>query len=104
MEGPVVLIAVIVTNIISMVSFLRFMKRKAQLNARRASVNESELEKRKRKDEKINRQLLFMTFYLSIFSILNHIVQISSQFVFVFNLSPSIGAWFMFYICFYSCF
>ena len=100
-EGPVVLIAVIVTNIISMVSFLRFMKRKAQLNARRASVNESELEKRKRKDEKINRQLLFMTFYLSIFSILNHIVQISSQFVlFVFNLSPSVGAWFIFLFAF----
>ena len=42
-----------------------------------------------------------MTFYLSIFSILNHIVQISSQFVlFVFNLSPSVGAWFIFLFAF----
>ena len=101
-EGPVVLIAVIVTNIISMVSFLRFMKRKAQLNARRVSVNESKVEKRKReKDEKINRQLLFMTFYLSIFSILNHIIQITSQIVlFVLNLSPTVGAWFIFLFAF----
>ncbi len=101
-QGPIVLIGEIITNIISMVSFKRFMRRKAELNAQRLSVNESELERRKRlKIEKMNRQLLFMTFYLGIFSALNHVVQFSSQFVlFIFNLSPSVGAWFIFIFAF----
>jgi len=101
-QGPIVLIGEIITNIISMVSFKRFMRRKAELNAQRLSVNESELEKGKRlKNEKINRQHLFMTFYLGIFSILNHIVQISSQFVlFIFNPNQSVGAWFIFIFAF----
>jgi hypothetical protein len=101
-QGPIVLIGEITTNIISMVSFKSFMRRKAELNAQRLSVNESELERRKRlKIEKMNRQLLFMTFYLGIFSALNHVVQFSSQFVlFIFNLSPSVGAWFIFIFAF----
>jgi len=105
-QGPIVLIGEITTNIISMVSFKSFMRRKAELNAQRLSVNESELERRKRlKIEKMNRQLLFMTFYLGIFSALNHVVQFSSQFVlFIFNLSPSVGAWFVFIFAFAATF
>ncbi len=105
LQGPFVLTGEIVTNIISMVSFIRFMRRKAELNARRFSANESIVEKRKRKkNEKINRKLLFMNFYFGIFSILIHIIQISSQFViFLFNLSPSVSTWFVFVYPFVIC-
>ena len=53
--------------------------------------------KKAKKEEKKNKKLLFMTFYLSIFSAANNLVAFSAQFViFVFALSPSIEAWLVF--------
>ena len=37
-----------------------------------------------------------MTFYLSIFSVLNHLTEFSAQFIiFILAMSPSVSAWFV---------
>jgi len=41
-------------------------------------------------------RLFFMTFYLSIFSVLNHLIQFSAQFIiFILAMSPLVSAWFV---------
>jgi len=98
LHGPVSLIFVIGTNIIALISFRRYLKRKAQLHTQTSLENETEAHKKKRtQDEKDNKRLFLMTFYLSIFSVLNHLMQFSAQFiVFILAMSPSVTAWFVF--------
>jgi len=98
LQGPVSLIFVIGTNMIALISFRRYLKRKAQLHTQTSLENETEAHKKKRtQDEKANKRLFLMTFYLSIFSVLNHLMQFSAQFiVFILAMSPSVTAWFVF--------
>ncbi len=98
LQGPVLLICVIGSNIIALISFRRFLKRKAQLQAQTPIENETKAQKKKRiQDEKTNKKLFFMTFYLSIFSVLNHLMVFTSQFIiFILTMSPSVTAWIVF--------
>jgi len=96
-QGPVVLILVIATNIIALICFRRYIKKKRLLNAHNTIENETEIQKKKRKqDEKETKKLFLLTFYLSIFSVLNHLMAFSAQFVvFIAVLSPTVNAWFI---------
>ena len=112
---------VIGTNVIAMISFRRYLKRKAQLNAHTNNPNREEMteqEKQKTKEaENLNKTLLFMTLYLSLFAGLIHLLQTSTAFVtFIFVLDTSLSAFLLFItvfsiglknlmkIFFYSCF
>ncbi len=83
-EGPIVMILTIVTNILAYISYRSFMKRKKKLlnNIFNRSNELTEIEKRKlAKMEKKNQKLLIMTIYLTIFSIISHFIQFSAQII-----------------------
>ncbi len=79
-EGPIIMILVIVSNIAAFYSYKSFIKRKEESTVRLTDL--TEFEKRKEiKKEKLNRKLFLMTIYLSIFSIISHLIQFASQLV-----------------------
>jgi len=85
-EGPVLIILAIVSNILAYASYKSFMKRKEQLrNNNNNNNNDNELtenEKRKiEKNEKMNKKMLVMTICLTIFSIISHIIQFGTQLI-----------------------
>ena len=101
LEGPVVVILAIVMNVVSLISFRRFSKRKAELQAHHAqTTRRTENEER---NDTTNKKLLKMTVCLSSFSVVIHLLQIAAQFIlYVYRLSTSVGAWFLFsyvFIC-----
>ena len=75
-EGPVILILVIISNLLSLISYKQFTKRKKVNNTQ---VDNNEL-KKIRKNEKNDRKLLFMTSYFSLFSLIFHAVQFTALF------------------------
>ena len=79
-EGPIIMILVIGSNIVAFSSYKSFIKRKEELTI--SSNDLTDFEKRKEiKKEKLNRKLFLMTIYLSIFSIISHLIQFGSQLV-----------------------
>jgi hypothetical protein len=107
LEGPVVLLLVIITNIIAYISYKSFLKRKSTLNQQQTSqlassalpIISSEQKKRKEKKERNQETLVQMTLWISTFSVLIHIIQFSSQFVLFIlqrTIKPEISAWFLF--------
>jgi len=75
LQGPVLLICVIGSNIIALISFRRFLKRKAQLQAQTPIENETKAQKKKRiQDEKTKSQFI----------------------IFILTMSPSVTAWIVF--------
>jgi len=105
-QGPIVLVLVIATNVIAMVSYKSYLKdkRKTQANAQIAQTSRDEniSEKKTLKDEKNKKNFLFMTFYLGIFSAVNHLIQLTGPFVVFFSLEPSISSW-LILTYFFSC-
>ena len=102
LEGPVVVTLVVITNVISVISFKKYLKRKSNLRirttqpSRNRNTENSEKKQIERKNEKRDKQLLYMTFNLSLFSIGVHIVQIVSLFIYViYPMSPTVSAWFV---------
>lgn len=100
-QEPVVFIFVIITNIIALISYRRFLERKFEAKNHPAQANRrdetAEQKKKRKKDEKANAKLLFMTFYLSVFSAVNHMIEFSAQFcLIILELNPSNLAWFTF--------
>ena len=92
-QGPIVLIMEISTNLMAFISYRRFLKRKA-LAKNENKRNESAQTK---KDDKINKKLLYMTFYMSVFSVTIHLIAFSAQFIiFCFDLTDQLVAWFIF--------
>jgi hypothetical protein len=68
-EGPMVMILVIGSNILAYISYKSYMKRKQESMNNNRSAELTEIEKRKQaKPEKMNKKLLMMTIYLTIFS------------------------------------
>jgi len=58
------------------------MKRKQESMNNNRSAELTEIEKRKQaKIEKMNKKLLMMTIYLTIFSIISHLIQFGSQLI-----------------------
>jgi len=86
-EGPIVMILVIASNILAYISFKSFLKRKNESVNIKRSAELTEREKTKQaKTEKMNQKLLKMTIYLTIFSIITHFIQFGAQLiVYVFN-------------------
>jgi len=81
-EGPIVMILVIGSNILAYISYKSYMKRKQESMNNNRSAELTEIEKRKQaKTEKMNKKLLMMTIYLTIFSIISHLIQFGSQLI-----------------------
>ena len=94
-EGPLVVLLVIISNLISLISFRRFIKRKAQLQAGTAQTSRRNAtnERNENKDRKLLRMVLFMTS----FSVVIHSVKVANEvIIYIYQLSPKIGAWFAF--------
>jgi len=102
-EGPVVMILVIGSNILAYASYKAFMKRKLMTTSVAFNVNTQQLaitthaveltkieKRRKAKREKINKRLLKMTIYLTIFSIVSHLIQFAAQLI-IFVFSPYVS-------------
>jgi hypothetical protein len=100
-QGPAVLIIVIVTNVLAMVSYKRYLKRNNEVHKNSFKKREDETKahaKKTKKEEILNKKLLFMTFYFSVFSVIYHIIQFSAQFVITIFKDVSsnwISAWFV---------
>ena len=108
-EGPVVMILAIGSNLLAYASYKAFMKRKSmttsvafnvnrqQLAINTRAVELTEIEKRRQaKKEKKNKKLFNMTIYLTISSILLHVIQFGAQLIiFVFSsfISASVYSW-----------
>jgi len=99
LEGPIVFILLIVTNIIALISFKRFNQRKEFIE--RANniemMSEGKIIK-KNKIEKMDRKLLIITSFLSLASIFAELIQFTAQlFYFVItSLSPNTVGWLIF--------
>ncbi len=79
-EGPVILILVIISNLLSLISYKQFTNRKKELNRVNNTQVDNKKLKRIRNNEKDDRKLLFMTSYFSLFSLIFHAVQFTAQF------------------------
>jgi hypothetical protein len=99
LEGPIVILLLLVTYIIAVVSYEKFVKKKELLQRTNTieMLPEREL-KKKIKSEKKYRNMLIMTSYLSIISIVSIVVQISTLLLFfiITSLSPQTLGWFLF--------
>jgi hypothetical protein len=99
LEGPIVILLLLVTYIIAVVSYEKFVKKKESLQRTNTieMLPEREL-KKKIKSEKKYRNMLIMTSYLSIFSIVSSIVHITTLLLFyiVTTLSPQTLGWLVF--------
>jgi len=100
LEGPVVFILLIVTNIIALISYKRFNQRK-ELIERANNIEmmaDGEI-KKKKKIEKKDRKLLMMTTYLSLVSIVTSLLQFTTQFSYttqLTSLNQKTLGWFLF--------
>ena len=84
-EGPIVMILEIGSNLFAYISYKSYMKRKEQLtinnnNGRSTELTESE-KRKQAKTEKMNQKLLMMSVNLTLFSILSHIIQFLCKFI-----------------------
>lgn len=97
--GPVVLILEIASNIVSMICFRNYMNRKSTLQSNKNM--DKKQRKKQKKIDKMEKKLLFMTFYLSGYSILMHIVQFASQIIiFILGTNPTLVSVFTFLYAF----
>ena len=95
-EGPIVILLIIGSNLLSYKSFKSFMKRKQELKNNNITIELTESEKRKQaKDEKINKKLLMMTINLTIFSIILNLVQFGVQLITLFpqSVNSTVYSW-----------
>jgi hypothetical protein len=99
-EGPIVMILVIGSNILAYISYKLFMKRKQESTNNQRSGQLTESEKRKQaKTEKMDQKLLKMTIYLTIFSIISHLIQFGAQLITLLPVSSIIYGWTVFVFC-----
>jgi hypothetical protein len=108
-EGPVVMILVIGSNILAFVSYKSFLKEKQTIEINRMNNNrqidqltDSE-QKKVVKKEKMNQKLLKMTIFLTIFSIITHIIQFGAQIILILfsnTNNKSLYAWTFFIFSF----
>ena len=99
LEGPVVFILLIATNILAINSYRKFNQRKELIDQTNniEMLAEGELRK-KSKIEKTDRKLLMITSYLSLISILTNLLQFTAQFFYfiITNSSPNTIGWLIF--------
>ena len=87
-EGPVVMILVIGSNLLAFFSYRSFLKRKEETtrinnnNKRTDQPQLTEIQKRKiHKNDKMKQKLLKMTIFLTLFSVIVHMIQFGAQIV-----------------------
>ncbi len=94
-EGPVLIILAIGSNVLAYNSYRSFILKKEQLRITTTtttnndgSIELTENEKRMiEKNEKMNKKMLLMTICLTIFSIISHLIQFATQLIaFVFSV------------------
>ena len=99
LEGPVVFILLIATNILAINSYRKFNQRKELIDQINniEMLAEGELRK-KSKIEKTDRKLLMMTSYLSLISVLTDLLQFTTQFCYFImtSLNPKTIGWLIF--------
>lgn len=76
-QGPLVLFLVIFTNILSIISFKQFLKRKSLILSQ--NLNNKQLINKQKREEIFEKRLLFMTFYITLFSFSTSLVIFASQ-------------------------
>jgi hypothetical protein len=89
----------IVTNIIALISYKRFNKRKELIErANNIEMMADGKIKKKNKIEKMDRKLMIITSYLSFISILAELIQFTRQFFFFIlpTLNPKTMGWLIF--------
>ena len=105
-EGPVVMILAIGSNVLAFVSYKSFLKRKqTTLDLTRFNNNHQVTDFQQRKiikNEKMNQKLFKMTFYLTIFSIITHMIQFGTQLLLIlFSINNKlVYAWIFFIFSF----
>ena len=93
-QGPVVLLLIIITNVWSIISFRNFLKRKLNMTIKSNVETNQETIKKQKKIEKRDRNLLKMTVFLTLFSFVLLLIQFTCQlitFVFINLLSNQIA-------------
>jgi hypothetical protein len=108
-QGPLLLLLILISNILSVLSFKNFMKLKAEIlkiNKQQLEQMTSNEEKKLRKYEKLDKNLLKMTFFMSLFSFVNLFIQfVANTFILVFPnqfnnfITGSIMFIFVFVVC-----
>ncbi len=95
-EGPIIFILLIATNVIANISYQKFNQKKDLIERANNIEMTSEGEiKKKNKIEKIDRKLLMMTSYLSLISIVTSLLVFTAHFLFfiITTLSPKTVTW-----------
>ncbi len=99
LEGPIVFILLIVTNIVAQISYKKFIQRKESIERTNniEMIGKGEIIK-KNKIEKMDRKLLIITSFLSLASIFAELIQFTAQlFYFIItSLSPNTVGWLIF--------
>jgi len=90
LEGPVIFILLIVTNIVALISYKKFIQRKESIERTNniEMIGKGEIIK-KNKIEKMDRKLLMMTTYLSLISAVAELFKFTAQFFYFINTSLS---------------
>jgi hypothetical protein len=105
-EGPVVMILAIGSNVLAFISYKSFLKRKQTTLELTRFNNDHQLtdfqQRKIIKNEKINQKLFKMTFYLTIFSIITHMIQFGTQLLLILFSTNNklVYAWFFFIFSF----
>jgi len=108
-EGPVVMILVIGSNLLAFISYRSFLKRKEEtartINNNRI-VHSTLTDIQQQKNDKMNQKLLKMTIFLTLFSVIIHIIQFGAQIITsLFNTSNKlVFAWAFFIFSFVAIF
>ena len=80
-QGPILLVLEVVTNVLSLISFKNYLKRKsATTRVSNKNLNKKQI-KQQRKIEKMEQKLLWMTTYMTGFSCIMHIIQLTAQII-----------------------
>ena len=96
-QGPLVLILTIYTCIISAKSFKNHLKERIILLKFNTDIREKLKAEKQKKILRTEKKLIFMTLFLSLFSIAYHLIQISSQtIIYILNLDAITVSWCIF--------
>jgi len=96
-QGPFILILIVYTCIISAKSFKNYLKERIVLLRFNLDIREHLKAEKQKKILKTEKKLIFMTLCMSLFTIIYHLIQISSQtIIYVFNLDATTISWCIF--------
>lgn len=99
-QGPIIMILVVITNVFSLISFRNYTRKKAETTRELTNLNRNK-QRRQKKLDKMDKKLLWMTFYLTTYSVIMHIIQFASLIIiFYIGTSPVLISLFTFLLAF----